>query len=88
MDKLFYNILQPCFGGNNLKSSFMDTDLFLSSYETDHLATELKKSQEKYALFDYGTVVNGLEKYDEANKKVLGKFGKDKPKSIENDEFA
>ena len=47
------------------------------------LVTELKKSQVKYDTFEFSTLENHAEVYDETNEKVPGNFKIEVPKSLE-----
>ena len=79
MYETYYNILQPYSGEKNLHLQYMDTDSFILSVNTKDLINVSKKLED---IFDFSKLNKNHELFSKKNKKVIGKFKLDTPKSI------
>ena len=80
----YYDILQPCFGQENIQLHYMDTDSFVLSINTKDNIKDLKNLEE---IFDFSNLDENHELFSNKNKKVIGKFKIETPKNIWIDEF-
>ena len=84
MFKTYYDKLQPYFGQENFQLHYMDTDSFVLSVNTKDSIKDLKNLED---IFDFSNLDENHELFSNENKKVLGKFKIETPKSIWIDEF-
>ena len=84
MYETYYDTLQPYFGQENLQLHYMDCDSFILSIKSENIIKDLKNLED---IFDFSNIDKNHELYSEKNKKVLGKFKIETPKSIFIDEF-
>ena len=80
----YYDILQQYFGQESLQLHYDDTDGMILSMKTKDIIKNLKNLED---IFDFGNLDENHELYSEKNKKVIGKFNIETPKSIWIDEF-
>ena len=74
-----YDKLQPYFGEKNVQCSYIDTDAFVLSLNTNNIIKYLKNLDD---LFDFGNLSKNHEPFSNKNKKVIGKFKIETPKNI------
>ena len=77
MYETYYDKLQTYFGQENIQLHYMDTDSFVLSVKT-------KKLED---MFDFINLDKNHELFSNKNKKVIGFFKIETPKSIWTDEF-
>ena len=82
--EIYYDILQPYFGHENIHLHFMDTDSFVLSVNTKYIIKDLKYIEN---LFDFSNLDENHELFSNKNKEVFGKFKIETPKNISIDEF-
>ena len=80
----FYDILQPYFGQENIQSHYIDTDAFVLSLNTKDIIKYLKNLEN---IFDFSNLDKNNELFSNKNKKVIGIFKIETPKSIWIDKF-
>ena len=84
MYETYYDTLQPYFGQENLQLHYVDTDGMFLSMKTKDIIKDLKKLED---IFDFSNLDENHELFSNKNKKVIGKFKIETPKSILIDEF-
>ena len=84
MYETYFDTLQPYFGQENLQLHYMDCDSFVLSIKSENIIKDLKQLE---YIFDFSNIDENHELYSEKNKKVLGKFKIETPKTIFIDEF-
>ena len=84
MYETYYDILQPYFGQENIQLLYIDTDAFVLSLKTQDIIKDLKNLED---IFDFSNLDKKHELFSNKNKKVIGKFKIETPKSIWIDEF-
>ena len=84
MYETYYEKLQPYFGYENIQLHYMDTDSFVLSVNTKNIVTDLKNLED---IFDFSNLDKNHELFSNKNKKVLGKYKIETPKSVFIDEF-
>ena len=84
MYETYYVILQPYFGQENIQLHYVDTDAYVLSLNTKDIIKDLKNLEN---IFDFSNFDKNHELYSNKNKKVIGKFKIETPKSISIDEF-
>ena len=84
MYETYYDKLQPYLGEKNLHLHYMDTDCFILSVNTKDIIKSIKNFQD---IFDFSNLDENHELFSNKNKKVIGKFKIETPKSIWIDEF-
>ena len=80
----YYDILQPNFGQENVHIHYVDTDAFVLSRNTKDIIKDLKNLED---IFDFSNLDKNHELFSNINKKRIGKFKIETPKSICIDEF-
>ena len=84
MYETYYDKLQPYFGQGNLNLHYMVTDSFVLSVNTKDIVKDLKNLED---IFDFSNIDKNQELFSSKNKKVIGKYKLETPKSIWIDEF-
>ena len=84
MYETYYDKLQPYFGRENVQLHYMDTDSFVLIVNTKDIIIDLKNLEDK---FDFSNLNENHELFSNKNKKVIGKYKIETPKSIWIDEF-
>ena len=84
MYEIYYDKLQPYFKQENTHLYYMDTDSFVLNVNTKDIIKDLKNSED---IFDFSNLDKDHELFSNKNKKVIGKFKIETPKSIWIDEF-
>ena len=84
MYETYYDILQPYFGQENIQCHHFDTDAYVLSLKTQDVIKDLKKLED---IFDFSNLDKNHKLFSNENKKVIGKFKIETPKSIWIDEF-
>ena len=84
MYETYYDILQPYFGQENIQLHCMATDSFVLSVNTKDIIKDLKNLED---IFDFSNLDKNHELFSNKNKKVIGFFKIETPKSIWIDEF-
>ena len=84
MYETYYDILQPYFRQENVQLHYIDTDAFVLSLKTQDIVKDLKNLED---IFDFSNPDKNHELFSNKNKKVIGKFKIETPKSIWIDEF-
>ena len=79
MYETYYDKVQPYFGQRNLQLHYMDTDSFVLSVETKDIIKDFKKLHE---FFDPSNLNESHELSSNKNKKVIGKFKNETPKTF------
>ena len=79
MYETYYDTLQPYFGQENLQLHYIDTDGMILSMKTKDIIKVLKNLED---IFDFSNLDENLELYSNRNKKGIGKFKIETPKSI------
>ena len=75
-----YNIMKPKYG-NNVELLMTDTDSFVYKIKTDDFYKEMFDMKQYFDLSEYD---KSYQYFDDSNKKVLGKFKDETPKSTIN----
>ena len=83
MYETYYDKLQPYFKQENIQY-YMDTDSFVLSVSTKNIIKDLKKLED---FFDFSNLNDNHEVISNENKKIVGKFKIETPKSIWIDEL-
>ena len=84
MYETYYDKLLPYFGQENIQLHYMDTDSFVLSVNTKDIIKDLKNLE---YMFEFSNLDKNHEIFSNKNKKVLGFFKTETPKSIWIDEF-
>ena len=84
MYETYYNKLLPFFGQEKIQLHYMDTDSFVLSVNTKDIIKDLKNLED---IFDFSNLDKNHELYSNKNKKIIGKFKIETPKSVWIDEF-
>ena len=84
LNETYYDILQPYFGQDIIQLHYMDTDSFVLSVNTKDIIKDLKKIEDK---IDFSNLEKNHELFSNKNKKVIGFFKIETPKSIWINEF-
>ena len=84
MYETYYDKLQPCFGQKNIQLLYMDTDSFVLSVNTKDIIEDSKNLED---IFDFSNLDENHELFSNKNKKLIGKFQMETPKSIWIDKF-
>lgn len=72
-----YNVMKPKYG-DKIQLLMTDTDSFVYKIETEDFYKDMYDDKDNYDMSEYD---KDYQYYDETNKKVLGKFKDEKPKS-------
>ena len=72
-----YNVMKPKYG-DKIQLLMTDTDSFVYKIETEDFYKDMYDDKGNYDMSEYD---KDYQYYDETNKKVLGKFKDEKPKS-------
>ena len=83
----FFDKLQPYFGEDSLKLHYTDTDSIVLDFETVNLITDLKNLPAKFAKFQLSSLKKHRELYKTTNEKLIGKFEKRTPITIDIEEI-
>ena len=78
-----YDTLQPYFGQEKLQLHYIDTDGMILSMNTKDIIKDLKNLEN---IFDFSTLDENHELFSKRNKKAIGKFETESPKTIWIDE--
>ena len=78
-----YDELQPYFGETNIQKPYIDTDAFVLNIISKDFITDLKILG---YLFDFNTLSENHELFNDVNKKVFGKIKEETPKTSWIDE--
>ena len=84
MYETYYDKLQPYFGQEDIQLHYTDTDAFVLSVNTKDIIRDVKILED---VFDFSDLDKTHELFSNTNKKVIGKFKIETPKSIWIDEF-
>ena len=84
MYETYYDELQPYFGQEHIQPHCMDTDSFVLSVNTKDSVKDVKNLED---TFDFSNLYKNHELFSNKNRKVIGVFEIETPKSIWNDEF-
>ena len=84
MYETYYDKLQPYFEQENKQLHYMDTDSFVLSVNAKDIIKDLKNLED---IFDFTNLDKNHKLSSNKNKKVIGKFKIETPKSIWVDEF-
>ena len=84
MYETYYDNIQPYFGQENIQLYYMDTDSFVLSVNTKDIIKALKNLED---IYDFSNLDKNHELFIDKNKKVIGKFKIETPKSTRIDEF-
>ena len=84
MYETYYDKLQAYFGQENIQLHYIDTDAFVLSLKTQDIITDSKNLED---IFDFSNLDKNHELFSNKNKKVLGKYKIETPKSAFIDEF-
>ena len=84
MYETYYDKLQPYFGQENIQLHYMDTDSFVLSVNKKDIIKDLKNLED---IFDFSNLGKNHQLFSNKNKKVIGFFRIETPKSIWIDEF-
>ena len=84
MYETYYDILQPYFGQENLHLNYMDTESFILGAYTKNNIEDLKNLGD---IFNLSNLDKNHVLFSNKNKKVVGKFKLETPKSFLIDEF-
>ena len=82
MYETYYGKLQPFCGVKNIQLHYIDAESFVITIKTKNFYQRLKKD-----FFDFSNLSDNHELFSNKNKKVLGNFQKETPKTIWIDEF-
>ena len=74
----YYGKFQPYFAPKNIQLHYIDTDGFVSSANTEDIIKDLKSLED---LFDFSTLNENHEIFSNKNKRVIGKYKLEFPKS-------
>ena len=80
----YYDKLQPYFGQEKIQLHYIDTDAFVLSLKTEDIIRDLKNVED---ISDFSYLDENHELCSNKNKKFLGKFKIETPKSTWIDEF-
>ena len=84
MYETYYDTLQPYFGQENLQLRYIDTDGMFLSMKTKNIIKDLKNLED---IFVFSNLNENHEFFNNKNRKILGKFKIETPKSIYINEF-
>ena len=84
MYETYYDTLQPYFGQENIKLHYIDTDGVFLSMKSKNSIKDLRNLED---IFDFSSLNENHELFNNKNKKVVGKFKNETPKNITIDEF-
>ena len=84
MYETYYDKLQPYLGQENIQLHYIDTDAFVLSVNTKDIIRDLKNLED---IFDFSNLDENHELFSEKNKRRVGFFKIETPKSIWIDEF-
>ena len=84
MYETYYDNLQPYFGQENIQLHYIDKDAFVLSVNTKDIIKDLKNLED---VFDFSNLDENHELFIEKNKKRVGFFKIETPKSIWIDKF-
>ena len=84
MYETYFDKLQPYFRQEKIQLHYMDTDSFVLSVNTKDIIKDLKNLED---IFDFSNLDKNLELFSNKNKKLIGFFKFETPKSIWIDEF-
>ena len=84
MYETYFDKLQPYFGQENIQLHYMDTDSFLLSVNTKDIVKDFKNLEE---IFNFSNLDKYHELFSNKNKKVIGTFKIETPKSVWSVEF-
>ena len=84
MYETYYDKLQPFFGLENIQLHYTDCDSFVLSLKRENVHKDYKSLED---IFDFSNLDENHEIFSIKNKKVIGKFKTESPKSIWIDEF-
>ena len=79
MYETYFDTLQPYFGQENLQLQFVDTDGMFLSMKTKDIIKDVKNLEN---ISDFSNLDENHELFSNKNKKVIGKFKIEIPKSI------
>ena len=80
----YYDKLQQYSGQENIQLHYIDTDAFVLSVNTKDIIKDLKNLED---IFDFSNLDQNHEIFSEKNKKIVGFFKIETPKSYWIDEF-
>ena len=80
----YYDKIQLYFGQNKIQSHYMDCESFLLSIKTENFNKDFENLED---MFDFSNLDKKHELFSNKNKKVIGKFKIETPKSIWLHEF-
>ena len=84
MYETYFDKLQPYFRQEKIQLHYMDTDSFVLSVNTKDIIKDLKNLED---IFDFSNLDKNHELFSNKNKKVIGFFKIETPKSIWIDDF-
>ena len=84
MYERYYDKLQPYFGQENIQLHYMETDSFVISVKAKDFIKDLKNLED---IFDFSNLNENHELFSDKNKRDIGKFKIETPKTIKIDEF-
>ena len=84
MYETYYDKIQLYFGQNKIQSQYMDCDSFVLSIKTENIIEVFENLED---MFDFSNLDKKHELFSNKNKKVIGKFNIETPKSIWLHEF-
>ena len=84
MYEKYYDKLQLYFGQENIQLHYMDPDTFVLSVNTKDIFKDLKNPED---IFDFSNLDKNHKLFSNKNKKVIGFFKIETPKSVWIDEF-
>ena len=84
MYEKYCDILQPYFGQENIQLHYMHTDSFVLSLKIQDIIKDLKNLED---IFDFRNLDKSHELFSDKNKKLVGKFKIETPKSNWIDKF-
>ena len=79
MYETYYDKLQPYFKREKIQLHYMDTDSFVLTVNTKDIIKDLKNLED---IFDLGNLDENHELFSSKNKKVIGKFKIETPKTF------
>ena len=80
----YYDRLQPYLGQENIQLNYMESDSLILGINTNDIIRDLKNLED---IFDLRNLNDKLELFSNKNKKVIGKFKIETPKTILIEEF-